>query len=47
MKCQSILDHLESKRKNMAKTRNHRLAAIKSLAKMTRFMHPAMVAIDG
>jgi site-specific recombinase XerD len=34
------LDHLESERKNTAKTRNHRLAAIKSLAKMIRFMYP-------
>lgn len=36
----SFLDHLESERKNTAKTRNHRLAAIKSLAKMIRFMYP-------
>jgi site-specific recombinase XerD len=36
----SFLDHLESERKNSAKTRNHRLAAIKSLAKMIRFTHP-------
>jgi integrase/recombinase XerD len=36
----SFLDHLESKRKNTARTRNHRLAAIKSLAKMIRFMYP-------
>ncbi len=36
----SFLDHLESERKNTAKTRNHRLAAIKSLAKMIRFTHP-------
>lgn len=36
----SFLDHLESERNNTAKTRNHRLAAIKSLAKMIRFMHP-------
>lgn len=35
-----FLDHLESKRKNTARTRNHRLAAIKSLAKMIRFMQP-------
>lgn len=34
----TFLDHLESERKNTAKTRNHRLAAIKSLAKMIRFM---------
>jgi site-specific recombinase XerD len=36
----SFLDHLESERRNTARTRNHRLAAIKSLAKMIRFMHP-------
>lgn len=36
----SFLDHLESERNNSAKTRNHRLAAIKSLAKMIRFTHP-------
>jgi site-specific recombinase XerD len=36
----SFLDYLESERKNTAKTRNHRLAAIKSLAKMIRFMYP-------
>ncbi len=35
-----FLDYLESERKNTAKTRNHRLAAIKSLAKMIRFTHP-------
>ena len=34
-----LLD-LEQHRKNSAKTRNHRLAVIKSLAKMIRFMHP-------
>ena len=36
----AFLDHLESERKNTTKTRNHRLAAIKSLAKMIRFMYP-------
>jgi len=36
----SFLDHLESDRNNAAKTRNHRLAAIKSLAKMIRLMYP-------
>jgi integrase/recombinase XerD len=36
----TFLDHLESERKNTARTRNHRLAAIKSLAKMIRFMYP-------
>jgi integrase/recombinase XerD len=37
----SFLDHLEVDRKNKAKTRNQRLAALKSLAKMIRFMYPA------
>ena len=36
----TFLDHLESERKDTARTRNHRLAAIKSLAKMIRFMYP-------
>jgi site-specific recombinase XerD len=36
----SFLNHLEQKRKNTARTRNLRLVAIKSLAKMIRFMHP-------
>jgi site-specific recombinase XerD len=35
-----FLDSLEKKRQNSAKTRNSRLAALKSLAKMIRFMHP-------
>ena len=35
-----FLDSLEKQRKNSAKTRNSRLAAIKSLAKMIRFMYP-------
>ena len=35
-----FLNYLESERKNTAKTRNHRLAALKSMAKMIRFMHP-------
>jgi site-specific recombinase XerD len=39
-----FLDYLESERKNTAKTRNHRLAAIKSLAKMIRFMYPQQSA---
>lgn len=37
----SFLNHLESRRQNSVRTRNHRLAAIKSLGKMIRFMHPA------
>ena len=36
----SFLNYLESDRKNDTKTRNHRLAVIKSFAKMIRFMHP-------
>ena len=36
----AFLDHLESERDNTARTRNHRLAGLKSLAKMIRFMHP-------
>jgi site-specific recombinase XerD len=35
-----FLNSLEKQRKNSAKTRNNRLAAIKSLAKMIRFMYP-------
>ena len=36
----AFLADLEQKRQNAPVTRNHRLAAIKSLAKMIRFMHP-------
>ena len=36
----AFLDYLESDRDNTARTRNHRLAALKSLAKMIRFMYP-------
>jgi site-specific recombinase XerD len=36
----AFLNHLEDDRKNTARTRNLRLVAIKSLAKMMRFMHP-------
>jgi site-specific recombinase XerD len=35
-----FLNYLESERKNTAKTRNHRLAALKSMAKMIRFLYP-------
>jgi integrase/recombinase XerD len=35
-----FLDHLEKERKNVAKTRNQRLAALKSLAKMIRLLYP-------
>ena len=35
-----FLDSLEKKRQNSAKTRNSRLAALKSLAKMICFMYP-------
>jgi len=41
----TFLDHLESERKNTARTRNHRLAAIKSLAKMIRFVDPQWSAL--
>jgi hypothetical protein len=36
----SFLKHLEEKRENTARTRNLRLVAIKSLAKMIRFRYP-------
>ena len=36
----SFLDDLQKKRKNLARTRNHRLAVLKSFAKMIRFMYP-------
>jgi len=36
----SFLDHLETQRNNSASTRNYRLAALKSLAKMIRLMYP-------
>jgi integrase/recombinase XerD len=36
----SFLGHLESDRGNVVQTRNHRLAAMKSLAKMIRLMYP-------
>ena len=35
-----FLQHLETERKNTARTRNQRLAAIKSFARMIRFMCP-------
>jgi site-specific recombinase XerD len=36
----AFLDFLEAQRGNTAQTRNHRLAVLKSLAKMIRFMYP-------
>ncbi len=36
----SFLNYLETNRHNTARTRNHRLAVIKSLGKMVRFMYP-------
>jgi len=36
----AFLEDLENERKNIAKTRNQRLAALKSFAKMIRFMYP-------
>jgi len=35
-----FLDHLEAGRRNCARTRGHRLAAFKSLARMIRFLYP-------
>lgn len=36
----AFLNHLEEDRKNSARTRNNRLAALKSLAKMIRLLYP-------
>ena len=36
----AFLNDLQRERKNIAKTRNHRLAALKSFARMIRFMYP-------
>jgi len=36
----AFLDYLQADRSNAANTRNHRLAVIKSLAKMIRLMYP-------
>lgn len=36
----SFLDYLEMERNNCIKTRNHRLSAIKSMARMIRLLHP-------
>lgn len=36
----AFLNRLEQERKNLPKTRNHRLAALKSFAKMLRFISP-------
>lgn len=36
----SFLDYLEEERKNIARTRNHRLAVIKSLGKMIYLLYP-------
>ena len=36
----AFLEDLQKKRKNLVKTRNHRLAALKSFAKMLRFKYP-------
>lgn len=40
-----FLDYLEKKRLNKTVTRNHRLAGIKSMAKMIRLMHPERSAL--
>jgi site-specific recombinase XerD len=42
-----FLDHLQTKRGNRASTRNQRLAALKSLAKMIRFMVPEKRRLAG
>lgn len=36
----AFLNHLEDKRRNITNTRNHRLAALKSFAKMLCFLYP-------
>jgi site-specific recombinase XerD len=36
----SFLEELQKQRNNLPRTRNHRLAALKSFARMIRFMHP-------
>ena len=41
----SFLEDLQRRRKNLVKTRNQRLAAIKSFAKMIRFMYPEYAEI--
>ncbi len=41
----SFLDHLETERGNSIKTRNQRLSAIKSLARMIRLLHPEHIDI--
>ncbi len=41
----TFLDYLEKERGNKTTTRNQRLAAIKSMAKMIRFMHPQKSAL--
>jgi len=42
-----FLNHLEEDRKNTARTRNHRLAAIKSFARMLRLLYPQYRKIAG
>jgi site-specific recombinase XerD len=43
----SFLNQLEKERKNQAGTRNNRLAAIKSFAKMIRFIYPQQQELAG
>ena len=43
----SFLNQLEKERKNQAGTRNNRLAAIKSFAKMIRFVYPQQQELAG
>ena len=40
-----FLDHLQTQRGNTVSTRNQRLAAIKSMARMIRFMYPDKDAV--
>ncbi|MBT3806900.1 MAG: site-specific integrase, partial [Desulfobacula sp.] len=42
-----FLNQLESGRANTAKTRNHRLAVLKSFAKMVRFIYPEQQKLTG
>jgi site-specific recombinase XerD len=40
-----FLDYLEMERKNSARTRGHRLAVFKSLARMIRFLYPEYIGL--
>ncbi|MBL6967709.1 MAG: tyrosine-type recombinase/integrase [Desulfobacteraceae bacterium] len=43
----AFLEDLQRERKNLVKTRNQRLAALKSFAKMIRFMYPEQQEVAG